>query len=114
MRQRLILNDDLRDFLGHTLSSPKIEGHTRPPPVVNVGFDRNKCLGIAARILASLLIQITRHRICIDNALAILASHYVVFDVAPINDSKGLDYLYLLVADALSFKGVRRLHRHQA
>ena len=111
--QGLILDDNFGDFVGHTLTSPEIKGNSGPSPVIHIGLDGYKGLGIAGARCATLFLEIPRYGLTIDNTLAVLATHNVLFHRRRVYGPQRFDDFDLLIADTFGFQRIWRFHGNQ-
>ena len=104
VRQRLVLNNNFGDFVGHALAGSQVKRYARPTPVINVGLNRHKGFSIAVGALASVFVEISGHGLAVDNTLAVLPSDNVILHAGSIDGAKCLDDLDLLVTNAFSLE----------
>ena len=113
VRQGLILDDNFGDLVRHTFASAKIKGNPRPSPVIHIGLDRYKGLGIAGARCATLFLEIPRHGLTVDDTLAVLATHNVLFHSRRVYGPERFDDFHLLITDTLGFQRIWWFHGDQ-
>ena len=110
IRHVLELDEDLGVALGHALAGAQVEGNALPSPIVDVRLHRDEGLG---RAVVADLLSIARHRLAIDRAARILASHALRLDIGGRDRPQRAQDLHFLVAHRGRVEIGRRLHRHQ-
>ena len=97
--------------IGHALAGAEIEGHALPPPIVDMGLQRDEGLGLA--VVADLL-DVAGDRLTIDRAARVLAddASCASTSAAVIGRSARSTFTFSS-RTAVALKSRRRLHRHQ-
>ena len=100
------LDHDFAAAFGQTFPGAQEKRHALPPPIVDIGFNRDKGFGVGG--LAEIRV-IAFDRLAVDRTVIILPGHDVTFD----NRTKRAQDLHLFIAYGRRIQTCRWLHRRQ-
>ncbi len=109
MGHGLKLQGHLGQPFGQPLARADVDGHPGPAPVVDGELEGHVGLGLAGRAHA-LLLAVAGDGVALDPAAVVLGPYGDVGDVGELGHHHRAQGLHLLVTDALSVYGPRRLH----
>jgi hypothetical protein len=99
----------LREALREALAVAQQEGHAGPPPAVDLGPQGD--VGLRLAVLGDpLLVEVTGHRLAIEDPRAVAGAHGVLVQVLEIRQLQRLEHRHLGVPHRLRVEAGRRLH----
>ncbi|MNO35632.1 hypothetical protein D3C76_256860 [compost metagenome] len=113
MRRLLEVNHNLRQLLRHALAGTQVERHPGPTPVADIGAQGHEGFGVALGI-GVFFLQVTGHGLAFAVTGDVLASHYLSRQALAADRRQCLEYLDLLVANAVGRQVAGRVHGNQA